>query len=196
MQEDTHTTRDPEARGRSAGPQQGGQRPRPGLLWPVLLAAFWWSLAAPGAGALVAGGLAVLAGVVLYVGLGGRGPHPVRPHGLAVFLPFFLSRMVRGGLDVSRRALHPALPLDPDLVRYRTSLPAGLPRTFFLNTISLLPGTFSARQDGNDITVHRLDPDIAPEAMLRDLEARVGRLFALGDDRSDGGRGDVEGTAR
>lgn len=193
MQEDTHATRNPEPRGSPSGPR-GGRPPRPGLLWPVLLAAFWWSLAAPRAEALVAGGLAVLAGLAVYVGLGGHGPHPVRLGGLAAFLPFFLSRMVRGGLDVSRRALHPALPLSPDLVRYRTSLPGGLPRTFFLNAISLLPGTFSARLRGDEIAVHRLDPDIAPAAMLRDLEARVGRLFGLhGHPRKERGGGS-EGT--
>lgn len=195
MQEDTHTTHDLEARGRSSDPQ-GGRPPRPGLLWPVLLAVFWWSLAAPRAEALVAGGLAVLAGLVLYVGLGGRSPHPVRLRGLPAFLPYFLSRMVQGGLDVSRRALHPALPLSPDLVRYRTSLPGGLPRTFFLNTISLLPGTFSARLRGDEIMVHRLDPDIAPVATLRDLEARVGRLFGLRDRPHEDGRGEkIQGRA-
>lgn len=176
MPDDCTTAQDP------VGPQhRRPRRPghRPGLPSLLLLAALWWSLASPRADALLAGGVAVLGGALLHLGLGGRSRFRVRPGAIPGFVPFFLGQMVRGGLDVGRRALHPALPMDPDLILYRTILPEGLPRTFFVNSISLLPGTFSARLRGDRITVHRLDPDIAPEDVLRNLEGRVTALFGL-----------------
>lgn len=145
----------------------------------LLLALVWWVQSFPRTDAWLVGTLAVAAGVLLHMGLGGRqAPFP-RPRGVLAFAPFFLDRMVRGGLDVSRRALAPSLPLDPDFIRYRTRLPPGLVRVFFINAISLLPGTFSAGVDDDQITVHRLDPALAPEDTLETLEEKVAGLFGL-----------------
>ena len=151
--------------------------PRISVLWLFVLVVAWWLLTPPGVSSWVAGVMAVIAGGLLHWGLGGRSAARFRLSGLVRFVPFFFHQMVRGGLDVSRRALSPSLPLAPDLFHFRTGLPEGLPRVFFINAISLLPGTFSAQVERDDITVHRLDSALAPEALLRRLEARVGALF-------------------
>ncbi|MFO7893669.1 MAG: Na+/H+ antiporter subunit E [Longimicrobiales bacterium] len=154
---------------------------RTSFFWLSVLIAAWWLLTAPDL-AWEAGLLAVIVGALLHYGLGGRGAARLTVPGLLRFLPFFLHQMVRGGLDVSRRALSPSLPLAPDLFHFRTGLPEGLPRVFFINAISLLPGTFSAQVDRDDITVHRLDSAMVPEARLRTLEAKVAGLFGLESD--------------
>ncbi len=92
-------------------------------------------------------------------------------------MPWFLVQAVRGGIDVAGRALRPSLPLEPDFLSYAVRLPEGSARVFFLNCISLLPGTFSAEFDGERIRVHLLaEPEKGPER-LDALEARVARLF-------------------
>ena len=57
------------------------------------------------------------------------------------FAGYFLRESLRGGWDVARRALSPALPMSPALVRFLLRLPPGSARWLFCNTISLLPGT-------------------------------------------------------
>lgn len=148
-------------------------------VWPFAFVAVWWSLASPRTDVWVPGALAVLAGTLLHRILGGRGFFHLRLRGLASFLPFFLAQMVRGGVDVSRRAMSPSLPLDPDFIRYPIRLPGSAARVFFINCISLLPGTFSARLEGSEIIVHRLSADLVGEELLQALERRVGAVFDM-----------------
>lgn len=152
---------------------------RPSPIWLLLFFLVWWVLAEPRPGVWLAAAVAVAAGGVLHGVLGGGDParHRVRPMGLLHFVPYFLWQSVKGGADVTRRALAPSLPLDPDLLEYRISLPPGAPRVFFTGALSLLPGTFSARVAEDRLTVHLLTAEGA-EARIRELEERVARLFA------------------
>lgn len=144
------------------------------------MAVAWWALAAPGAAdAWIAGAFAVLAGVLLHTILDGGPPARIRWTKIGTFLPYYLNAVIRGGLDVSRRALAPALPIAPGLLPYRIRLEAGPARVFFVNAISLLPGTFSADLDGERLSVHFLADDGSGEARIRNLEERVAALFGL-----------------
>ncbi len=140
---------------------------------------FWWILAGPGVEGWWAGLLAVGVGVFLHGALGGADPTRIRLQGLPTFVPWFLAQSVRGGADVARRALAPGLPLEPGFLRYGARLPEGPARVFFVNCISLLPGTFSADLEGDVVRVHLLaEPELGP-ARLAALERRVARLFGV-----------------
>ncbi len=132
--------------------------------------------------------VAVIGGVGVHAGLGGRQPGRIRVRGAVRFIPWFLVQSVRGGVDVARRALSPSLPLAPGFVTYPVRLGAGPARTFFVNCISLLPGTFSAelREEGAAIRVHVLAEADAVPARLREVEGQVARLFG----ETLGGRND------
>ncbi|TVP74672.1 MAG: cation transporter, partial [Gemmatimonadales bacterium] len=58
-------------------------------------------------------------------------------------------------------------------------LPPGPARTLFTNITSLMPGTFSARLEGDDLSVHLLADTGNTERLLRELERRVGVAFGL-----------------
>lgn len=152
---------------------------RVGPFWIVTLAAVWWSLARPRSGIGVAAVIGIGAGMVLYVGLGGRSRTRPTLRGILRFTPFFVGQILRAGVDVSRRALAPSLPVDPDLVEYRIRLPEGIARIFFVNSVSLLPGTFSAQLSPDRVTVHRIAPDVASDRTLRRLEEEVADLFGI-----------------
>lgn len=95
------------------------------------------------------------------------------------FLPFFFWHSLRGGVDVAWRALHPQLAISPDMVKYPWRLPAGLPRVFMSNTVSLLPGTLSAEMDEDYLHLHVLDKTDDFSKDLAIIEQRVADLFAL-----------------
>ena len=140
-----------------------------GLLWWVLTegATNSWLVGAP---AVL---LAVLASEVLLQGVSWSLPGAVR------FVPFFLWHSLHGGVDVARRALHPRLPISPQLFDYRWRLPPGLPRVFMANTVSLLPGTLSAELGKEYLRVHVLDQAGTFASGLAVVESRVARLFGL-----------------
>jgi multicomponent Na+:H+ antiporter subunit E len=153
----------------------------PPLRLVLALVVAWWILAPPGQGGWWAGVVAVVAGFGAHRALGGSSVAEarLRPLRLPAFLPWFLFQSMKGGADVARRALAPSLPLEPGFLGYPLRIPEGPARVFFLNAISLLPGTFSARLEGAELRVHVLaEPDLAPDRLAR-LEARVARLFGL-----------------
>lgn len=99
--------------------------------------------------------------------------------GAVRFGSFFAVQSVLGGVDVALRALGPRLRLEPAIFTYPLRLGGSFPRVFFINTISMLPGTLSSRLTGETVEVHVLD---ASKAVLEDLarvEERVADLFGV-----------------
>jgi multicomponent Na+:H+ antiporter subunit E len=141
----------------------------------ALLALCWWAITEGDRDALAIGGVAVAAALLLSLRL--HAPVCFALPGLLRFLPLFLWRSLAGGVDVARRAFAPALPLAPALIEYRTRLPAGLPRVFLANVISLLPGTLSADLRDEILCLHVLSRDSVDEDGLRRLEQAVQRIF-------------------
>jgi multicomponent Na+:H+ antiporter subunit E len=103
----------------------------------------------------------------------------VRPLPLLRFLGTFVARSARGGLDVARRALSPALPLSPGFVEVRTLLPEGAARVLLADVLSLLPGTVTVDLDGDRLLLHALEVGPQVEAEVRDLERRLADLLGL-----------------
>jgi multicomponent Na+:H+ antiporter subunit E len=147
--------------------------------WLLILVLVWWILAGGGAAVWAAGALAVGLGLVLHTGLGGPGTGRVSLLGALVFLPFFLRESFRGGVDVARRAFSPSLPLAPRFLSYRLRLPEGRAQVFFVNCLSLLPGTFSAEFREGRLRVHLLAGDGAHALRLDRLERKVAGLFGV-----------------
>lgn len=143
----------------------------------IFLSTIWLVLAGTGADAWIPGVVAVAFATFLHVGLGGAGDQRISLRGAVGFLPFFLGQSLRGGMDVARRALSPSLPLAPTFLHYSMRLPTDAAKVLFLNTVSLLPGTFSARLDGDELTIHLLADDASGLDRVRRLEERVARIF-------------------
>lgn len=93
------------------------------LLRLALFALLWWVLTEGRPDAWLIGGLVVFAASGLSLIL--SRPTPWSAIGLARFLPFFLLRSWRGGLDVAWRACWPSLPIAPVIMSYRLRLPPG-----------------------------------------------------------------------
>lgn len=142
----------------------------------VLFAALWLLLTGAEPASLWLGVPVIV--VAAWISLRLVTPVQIRPLGLARFVPLFLFRSLVAGWDVALRALGPGPRLAPVLVDYETTLGAGLPRVFFANALSLLPGTLSADLDGPVVRVHLLYDTPGVRGGLRSLETAVARLFA------------------
>ena len=114
-------------------------------------------------------------------------PSPRSLPGLLRLLPFFIVHSLKGGFDVAWRAFHPSLPIIPVLVDYRIHLKDEQAEVFMANTASLLPGTLSARLEGDCLQVHVLDGNGGFQAELELLERRVAALFLITLELNDDG---------
>ena len=86
--------------------------------------------------------------------------HPLRYwYFFAVYLPLFIWECFKANIDVAYRVLHPALPINPGIVKVKTSLRTDTALTFLANSITLTPGTLSVDIDAKDgfLYVHWID---------------------------------------
>lgn len=90
-----------------------------------------------------------------------------------LYAPYLLYQIVKANLHVASLILHPTLPLDPRLDRYRCSLESDMARVTLANSITLTPGTLSVEVRGNIFYIHSL----VPEATARDLAVAVTYVF-------------------
>jgi multicomponent Na+:H+ antiporter subunit E len=141
------------------------------VLWCVLAGLDWqnWIIGLP----------TVLAAACCSLLFAPQRPCTVCFLGLLRFIPFFLNLSFWGGCDVMRRALSPAMPMNPGLVRYRLSLPEVPQQVLLINCISLLPGTISADFHEQCITIHTIDRDMPVWSTVYHLERRIAALFGI-----------------
>jgi multicomponent Na+:H+ antiporter subunit E len=57
------------------------------------------------------------------------------------YIPVFLWECLRANIDVALRVMNPALPINPGIVKVKTSLKSETGLTFLANSITLTPGT-------------------------------------------------------
>ena len=142
-----------------------------------LLACLWWLLSGGTPSSWLIGIPAVLLAGWWLQRLRPAGNSGLSISGLLVFLPFFIWQSLRGGLDVARRTLVPRMRIQPGLAVYATRLQHHPARVFFVNCVSLLPGTLAADIDGDELIVHMLDNRADPAGELEHLERAVSRIF-------------------
>lgn len=68
---------------------------------------------------------------------------PVRLFWFLVYVPVFFYYMLMANLDVVYRALHPAMPIKPGIVKIKTKLKTDSGITALANSITLTPGTLT-----------------------------------------------------
>ena len=101
------------------------------------------------------------------------------------FIYFFVFTYyaIKGGIDVSYRVLHPAMPIRQGIVRVKIVLKTSTGRTALANSITLTPGTLTmdVTDDGvfyiHWLNVSTLDDEEAARKILRRLEWYIQRIF-------------------
>lgn len=144
-----------------------------------------WAVLSGGVADLLPGIVTALAVAWISLRLLPAGRNRTAPLALLKFALRFLGQSVLAGADVARRALDPALPLQPGFVSYPVGLPPGAARNLFTSLMSLLPGTVPVGIDGGGaLVIHCLDTGQEVAVQLAAEEALFARL--IGAARSDG----------
>ena len=152
----------------------------------AILAGLWWLIVQGRADAWLVGLPAVALAGLASIRLGSQPLPRLSLVGLFAFIGLFLRESVRGGIDVARRILGPALLIEPDFHSYHLRISHPAARVLLINCIGLLPGTLVADLDGDHAELHLLDTGVNPDPQLQRLEQAVARLFNVpletGDD--------------
>jgi multicomponent Na+:H+ antiporter subunit E len=141
--------------------------------------------------------LALGAGSALGIGLGTRrllflppaiGPAAVYPFAaipwwrLVLYLPWLLWQIVLSSLQVAYAVLHPRMPIQPGMIRFRASLPHPLAQLTLGTSITLTPGTITIDVQDDEFVVHALTAEaaqaLAPPTGQGDMPRRVAALYA------------------
>ncbi|GAB6059092.1 Na+/H+ antiporter subunit E [Desulfonatronum parangueonense] len=92
---------------------------------------------------------------------------------------YFIRSSLKGGLDIAYRAVSPAMPLRPDLIRMESRLDNEAGVVLMTWMISLMPGTASINLERRvHLTIHVVDSRIYGEQELRILEGKINALLA------------------
>ncbi len=108
---------------------------------------------------------------------------PVRVFWLLVYVPVFLYYVLRANLDVVYRALHPAMPIRPGIVKIKTNLKTDSAITALANSITLTPGTLTVdlTEDGflyiHWINVKSEDVEQATQIIAQQFEWFIQKIF-------------------
>ncbi len=94
-----------------------------------------------------------------------------------VYLVWLVGRIVPAGVQVAYHVLHPRLPIDPGVLRFRTTLHSPVARTMLANSITLVPGTMTIEVDGDEFAVHAFIPSAADDLASAKLQNRIADIF-------------------
>lgn len=94
-----------------------------------------------------------------------------------VYIPYLLQEIIKSNIQIAAVILHPRLPIDPRLTRIRPAVYGSLPVTTLANSITLTPGTLSARVEGRSLIVHTLVPSARQDLFDGGLERAVRGVF-------------------
>ena len=147
-----------------------------GLVWPAGVEQVL-------VGILVAGFVSFIAGD-LFVKRPHVFKHASRYFWFLYYLPLFIWECIKANIDVAYRVIHPNRPINPGIVKVKTSLKSDTALTFLANSITLTPGTLSVDIDrGKDllyihwIDVKEKDVDKASELIVQRFERILRKIF-------------------
>jgi multicomponent Na+:H+ antiporter subunit E len=73
-----------------------------------------------------------------------------------LYIPWLIWEIIVASLQVAYLVLHPKIPINPSLVRFKTKLPNIAARVILGNSITLTPGTLTISIDDDEFLVHAL----------------------------------------
>lgn len=84
--------------------------------------------------------------------------------------------VIKSNVDVTRRILHPHMPIEPTWTRLRATQGTDLGRVIYANSITLTPGTVALNVEGEALEVHALSREAARALEAGEMDRRVTAL--------------------
>jgi len=148
------------------------------LLTAVIMFAFWFLMS----GQLLP--ILLILGVVssllvarwshdLLIGRVDKMPDLSRGFRIIAFLPWLFWQIVLSNIYVIYLVLHPKMPIEPTIVRFKNNLKTDLGIVILANSITLTPGTITIEGNHNEFVVHSIAKKISDDLLAGEMQARV-----------------------
>ena len=104
--------------------------------------------------------------------------HPITlvPRGILFYYPWLVKEIVVSAWSVSKLILNPKLPISPTLVQVHGDQKTAVGTATYANSITLTPGTVTARVQGHEMLVHAITREVAEDLLKGKMNARVTRF--------------------
>lgn len=107
---------------------------------------------------------------------------PMRLVNLLRFTIYLIFQIVLANIDVAKRVISPAMPINPGIVKVSTNLKSPLGRMILANAITLTPGTLTVNIEGDVLCVHWIDVEsediqTATQTIVGDFEKHLEGIF-------------------
>ena len=96
---------------------------------------------------------------------------------ILLYLPWLFYKIIQSSLHLSKLILHPALPIDPQLISVESKLNHHAAIVLLGNSITLTPGTVTAEVDRNKLIVHALDKVLGEDVENKQIESKIAEVF-------------------
>jgi len=93
------------------------------------------------------------------------------------YLAWLLCSIVVANIQVAYLVLHPRMPIDPVLLRFRVPWRRAATQVLLANSITLTPGTVTVDLRDGQYTVHTLAPFLAQPLASGEMQKRVASVF-------------------
>lgn len=97
------------------------------------------------------------------------------------YVPWLLREIITSNFYVAYLALSPKMPIDPQIMKFRTKLESDISWVMLANSITLTPGTVTVDIADREFMVHALDRKIAASLDTGEMEDRVAHIFMEAD---------------
>lgn len=104
---------------------------------------------------------------------------------LLLYLPWLLARIIEANLNVAYLVLHPKLPIDPVVLRFRTPLHSDAAQVILATSITLTPGTVTVDLANGEFLVHALNEEAASGLVDGHMQRRVASVFRVAEEEPD-----------
>lgn len=98
-----------------------------------------------------------------------------------LYIPWLIRQIVSSNIHVASLALNPKMPIEPQILRFKTKLESDISWVVLANSITLTPGTITMDIKEGEFYVHALDKKVAEDLKAGEMEDRVAHVFMEAD---------------
>lgn len=143
----------------------------------MVLFCFWLVMSGHYTIITVPAGVLTVIGVVALsrrLGIADEEGHPIHllPR-IVTYWPWLAKEIAKSTWDVTKVILNPSLPISPTLIRVKASQRSAVGVATYANSITLTPGTITARVSGHEFLVHAVTRSGAEDLAEGTMDRRV-----------------------
>jgi multicomponent Na+:H+ antiporter subunit E len=97
------------------------------------------------------------------------------------YIPWLIEQIVLSNIHVASLVLRRKMPIDPQIIEFKTKLETDISNVVLANSITLTPGTITMDIKDGVFYVHALDQKVADDLNTGEMEDRVAHIFMEAD---------------